>query len=39
MKEIGKEISNTLEEDDKRNFVILKKIDEIFENNSKIIFN
>ena len=31
MKEIGKEISNTLEEDDKRNFVILKKIDEIFE--------
>ena len=31
MKELGKEISKSLEEDDKGNFVILKKIDEIFE--------
>ena len=31
MKELGKEISKSLEEDDKGNFVILNKIDEIFE--------
>ena len=31
MNELGKEIRKSLEEDDKGNFVILKKIDEIFE--------